>query len=142
MVVSTAGVGGSALPLYTGASSKVLLAFLPPDVVATVEEQMAPSTDSQSIERRAVLRSDLECIRARGFATSISPDGVASIAAPLMDATGGAMAALTVAGPSHRWTMDRIQAFAPILTDAAEQISSQLGYTAAPPSRDSLPKAA
>jgi DNA-binding IclR family transcriptional regulator len=116
--------GATIFPLYSGAASKALMAFLPQHTVDSVLEQMAESTSETSQHE---LRSELVRIKRSGFATTANTDGVASLAAPIRNAAGEAIAALTISGPSYRWE-SKMPAFAPILVDAAEQISRQLGY--------------
>jgi hypothetical protein len=51
--------------------------------------------------------------------------GLAGISAPVM-ASRAVVAGLTVSGPHHRWTMERMKAFAPTLIAAARDVTATL----------------
>ena len=64
---------------------------------------------------------DAELIRSRGYATSIDEleVGLSAISAPVLDADGAAIAALSISGPTARLTAERIEELAPLLRDEA-----------------------
>ena len=69
-------------------------------------------------------------VRARGFATSIDEleDGLSAVAAPVLDAAGEAVAALSISGPSARLTSERIAALAPLLLQECGELARRLGH--------------
>jgi DNA-binding IclR family transcriptional regulator len=71
-------------------------------------------------------------IRAHGYAVDDeeSEQGMRGIGAPLRDITGQVVAAIGIGGPSQRLTLKKLRGLAPVLTSAAEAISTQLGYRA------------
>src|SRR5690606_27275758 len=88
---------GARMPLYVGASSKVLLAF----AEGSVREAILSSPDwPQAIDRTSFLRG-LEDIRAAGYATSVEErePGAAAVSAPIFTGGDRLAAALGVSGP-------------------------------------------
>ncbi|HZR94954.1 MAG TPA: IclR family transcriptional regulator [Gaiellaceae bacterium] len=69
-------------------------------------------------------------IRSRGYATSVDEleVGLTAVAAPVLDAAGTAVAALSISGPSARLTSDRIAQLGPLLVDEADALAERLGY--------------
>ena len=72
----------------------------------------------------------LETTRARGYAIAVGElePGLAAMAAPVRDAGGETVAALSISGPDHRLTTTRIAELAPVLVAAADGLSARLGY--------------
>lgn len=113
---------GEANPLYVGVSGKVISAFLPQHELAAV---IARSVDAGQDPTR--LQRELAQIRRRGYYARIGDKGagIAGISAPVM-ASGEAVAGLTVSGPPHRWTVKRMEVFAPTLVEVAHYVSAAL----------------
>jgi IclR family transcriptional regulator, KDG regulon repressor len=116
------GRSGQRVPAYACSSGKVLLAFgLPePDLEAIARTGLtrrAPRT----ITSLPVLRAELDHTRDRGYAESMEeawPD-MTSIAVPITGPAGGAIAALSIAGPVTSFTdVDRARAARLALTAA------------------------
>lgn len=119
---------GAPLPLHLGASGKVLLAWLPE------EEQYALAAESAARFGgefdAAALRARLARVRAEGWAASDgerSP-GVAAVAAPVFDARGGVAGAVLVSAPSVRLPAKRVRELVPLIREAAERASKDMGY--------------
>ncbi len=72
----------------------------------------------------------LETVRARGYAIAVGElePGLAAMAAPVRDAGGETVAALSISGPDHRLTTARIAELAPVLDAGADGLSARLGY--------------
>lgn len=105
---------GERLPLYLGASGKVLLAWATPTEQARIIDQILPKGFD-----RAALEAALDQARTQGWAQSQEErdDGVSSVAAPVIDRLGQCVAALAVSGPVQRfepvrltWLGERVQA--------------------------------
>jgi len=82
--------------------------------------------------------ADLERIHRRGYASEIDEheEGTAAIAAPILDASGVALAAVSVGAPSFRFgPTERQRAVGPLL-DAATAIAADLGV--ASPSQEAV----
>jgi IclR family transcriptional regulator, KDG regulon repressor len=123
---------GHRMPAHCTSTGKVLLAHLPERRLAVLLEGWRPErrTDA-TICAPARLRAELERVRAQGWAENIgeSEVGVASVAAPVRNARGEVIAAVSVAGPSMRVTGDTLrQFFRASVTQAADAISDQLGW--------------
>jgi DNA-binding IclR family transcriptional regulator len=74
--------------------------------------------------------SELRRVRARGYATSIDELelGLTAVAAPVFGPDGGALAALSISGPSARLTSERIAQLAPALVEEANRLAARLGH--------------
>lgn len=121
---------GAKRPLHGGASGKLLLAFAPAAVAdAVVSGDLARFTPNTPT--RTKLLAELGRIRKQGYATSlgeISAD-VVSVAAPVRDASGQVIAAISIAAPTSR-TLDPSDKFLQPLLNAAQALSEELGYRA------------
>ncbi|MDX1664668.1 MAG: IclR family transcriptional regulator [Candidatus Promineifilaceae bacterium] len=122
---------GRRAPLYVGGVPKVLLAFQPEEDRAELLDQieLKPFTADTVIER-AALEELLANVRAQGYI--ISADdldlGAHSVAAPIFDYTGRIVAAISIAGPSVRFTEAALRRYVKLVREAAADISSALGY--------------
>ncbi len=121
---------GTVLPLYAGASSKVLLAYQPEEFIKdylkkSVLKKVAPNT----ILSKEELLTDLKKILRQGFAVTeqdVSP-GVIGIAAPIFDAGGAIVASFVLAGPVERLG-SREEELVPAVVESARAASRELGY--------------
>lgn len=120
---------GQPVPLLAGATAKVLLAFLPPEQAVSLAAQV------RTPDQAGPSRQELRDIQTLGYAYSLSEriDGASAISAPILDGTGRVWGALSISGPSFRFTAARAARTAPALMEAASRISTALGYVA--PSR-------
>jgi IclR family acetate operon transcriptional repressor len=75
------------------------------------------------------LRKELEMVRQRGYAVDDEENepGVACIGAPILDANGQAIAAMSVSGPVHR-VLANEKKIAEALIDGCATVSKGLGY--------------
>lgn len=126
---------GAVAPLYAGASAKILLAFSPPTVLEEVlAAGLRPLTPNTPDEPR--LRLQLAEIRARGYATTDSEidPGASAVAVPVLWADT-IVCALSVAGPSFRFTPARQQQVLRVLQGAARRLKDALGSPVGAPNR-------
>ena len=128
---------GHRMPAHCTSTGKVLLAHLPERRLAALLEgwRPEPKTDA-TICDPALLRAELERVRAQGWAENIGESelGVASVAAPVRNARGEVIAAVSVAGPTMRVNGDTLRRyFRASVIQAADAISDQLGWR---PDRD------
>ncbi len=98
--ISLVGERRRRMPLHTTSAGKVLAAFNPEVSRARIEAGFPPLT-GHTIGSAAEWEASLAGVRRRGLAVSDSENvsGLASIAAPVLDASGLAVAAVSVAGP-------------------------------------------
>ena len=121
---------GQRLRLHAGASSKVLLAFLPgveiEQITSTIEMQpLTPHTITDPTQ----LRTELAAICQRGYATSFEETdlGAMGVAAPVYDRAGHAVAGIGIAAPLARIPPERVPEVAPAVIEAGQQLSARLG---------------
>lgn len=117
--------------LNATAIGKVLLAYLP---AARAEEIIARLGFEQTARRTITdpdeLRRHLAAVRRAGCAMSLDENTpeVSGIAAPVRDASGDVVAALSINGPAIRLPQARLRALLPTLMEAADQCSRTLGH--------------
>ncbi|MFD2615113.1 IclR family transcriptional regulator [Paenibacillus gansuensis] len=111
---------GARMPLYVGASSKILLAFA--DVAAQAAILDAPGWP-EHIAKGDFLEQLAE-IKRLGYATSVAERelGAAAVAAPILARTGRLAAVLAVSGPSSRMTPEVMKQQAPVIMEAAARM--------------------
>lgn len=122
---------GRRLPLYAGSAGKLLLAYLP----EKRQEEILSRTNFQPFTIKTItdinsLKAELKTIRTQGYAFSDGEwvEDAAGIAAPIFDMKADILAALTVSGPSFRFTPEKIRFHKNSVLKAAERISRDLGY--------------
>lgn len=122
---------GARLPAYPTSMGRVLLADLTPEALDGyfTDVDLRPLTERTVVDETR-LRELLAEVRMRGWAMVDQEleDGVRSIAAPLRDSTGRAVAALNVSTHAGRVNRERlIEEFLPALLGASRMISQALG---------------
>jgi IclR family transcriptional regulator, KDG regulon repressor len=121
---------GQRLMLHAGASAKVLWAFLPDAEIQRILNAIElPALQPGAITDRNRLCDELVAIRQRGYAVSFeeTDPGAMGIAAPVYDQTGRPVAGIGVAAPLARIPAERVPAVAPLVVEAARQLSARLG---------------
>jgi len=117
--------------VHCTAEGKVLLAYLPRDeAIYILETQGMPQHTVNTITDLEYMLSHLEKVRLQGYAINAEElvEGMRSIAAPIFDHSGKAIAALSISGPTSRLTLERIGRLVTVLKEACESISERLGY--------------
>ena len=121
---------GEAISLNLGAPSKAILAFLPADELeAFLENEPLVGTTEASITGVTALRFEVEKVHASGYAVSFEERrrGVASIAAPVFDASKTVVATVNVIGPTIRIEDGAVPGLAAVVQETAREISRRLG---------------
>ncbi|MER3397588.1 MAG: IclR family transcriptional regulator [Chloroflexota bacterium] len=117
------------LPLHATAAGKVLLAFWPPNRLATwLSRVTLRAYTKRTVTTPDSLRRQLEEVRARGFATEdeeFSP-GVRALAVPVPLGDHHVVAALGVAGPARRLRFPDAEGVLGALRRAAAGLSAAL----------------
>jgi len=120
---------GEIIPLHSGASGKILMAYLSEEewdrILATEGlRRYTPNTITE-VDR---LKKHLREIRKKGYAFSdreVHQD-VRAVSAPILSVTGKLVAGLSVVGPVYRMNKKKSAAFARLVVEYAERISKQL----------------
>lgn len=124
-------VMGSAMPVYAGASGKVIMAFLPDEERNRVIEltNLKPVNPAAATDRKGYL-AIIEEVRRKGYAVSVGDvtAGASAIAAPIFDAAGKVTAIVSLRGPDVRMPPERLEQIAPRVIEAARDISQELGF--------------
>ena len=119
-------------PAFCTSEGRALLAFSPPELIATViKEGLVARTAKTNTDPRA-LHKMLDEVRQNGYAVDDeeSEVGVRGIAAPIRDISGKAIAAVGLAGPIQRLTKKDLRGLAPQVIGTADAISVRLGHKA------------
>ena len=119
---------GRHLPVHCTASGRVLLAFLPPEVVEPILSAPLPAYTEKTITLPSRLREELETTRQRGYGLDDEEFevGVRAIAVPIRDIDGNLIAAMSMLGPSNRLTPERIPEIAEALVETANAVSAHV----------------
>jgi IclR family transcriptional regulator, acetate operon repressor len=126
---------GQPFPLHAGASSRAILAFVHPELQREVLDEELPPLTPETITDRTVLQRSLDETARTGLACSRGErqHGAGSVAAPLFSAAGNVTGAFSVCGPIHRFDQEVVDQLAPLVLNAAQEISAALGYRGAIP---------
>lgn len=123
---------GSRLPAHCTAAGKVHLAFMTDEEFAALfPERELPSYTSRTITDREELRKDLQKVVEQGYAIDNEELdlGVRCVAAPIRDYTRRIVGAVSISGPSMRFSEERIDTeLIPLVLQASEDISTRLGF--------------
>lgn len=107
---------GALLPMTAGSAAQVLLAWEPPELA------------TQFLQRAFFDPAALARVRERGWAASVAEReaGVASVSAPVRDAAGAVVAAISVSGPIERFGRNPGSVHAGAVTAAAAELTAVL----------------
>jgi IclR family KDG regulon transcriptional repressor len=128
---------GRRLPVHCTALGKVLLGCAPEELRQDFDRRspngrLAALTGDTIVDAHKFFEH-LRGVAVQGFAVDMGEceEGLSCAAAPVFDAAGDVVAALSVSGPSFRMGEDRLLAeVAPLVVSAAERLSRELGYAA------------
>jgi DNA-binding IclR family transcriptional regulator len=122
---------GRRIPLYAGSAGKCFLAFLQ---LGRREEILSKITlnplTTETITDREELHQELENIRQEGCAVSYGEWilEASGVAAPVFNSNGQIIAALTISGPSSRFTEEKVRSYKTLVKAKATEISMEMGY--------------
>ncbi|WP_171181885.1 IclR family transcriptional regulator [Ruegeria sp. HKCCD8929] len=122
---------GQRKDLHTGAAGKVILAYSPEEVVETVLAKTGlPKRTATTITDKNRLLKELEIVRNQGKAISKgeSESDVFAMAAPVLDNGQELVGALSISGPSSRFTRQIRKSCEEVLLADAMKLSRQLGW--------------
>jgi IclR family transcriptional regulator, KDG regulon repressor len=115
------------ISLHWGALGLCLLAFSPKDVQRAVLASPLERYSAQTITDGEQLRIHLELVRERGYDIALETDtGLFSIAAPILDPSRQAVAALAIAGPLTRLTPVLQERYSQLILGASADVQQRL----------------
>ena len=118
---------GERLPLHVGAG-KVLAAAMSEEDLRQMLDELGEIrlANGQPMSREALI-AELRRVRQQGYAVSLGERmlGIVAVAAPVMDAKGITIAALSVAGAADRLTSKKIDWLSVEVRDAAKMIAER-----------------
>jgi DNA-binding IclR family transcriptional regulator len=114
---------GDRIPLWSGAAPTAMLAFRP--------DLLKLALGSEELDAAARARLEKRVSEARRRGVVVSPDdllpGITAVGAPVFDASGDAVAGMSVAGVSE-WVAPHIDRVVELVVSAAAELSGLLGY--------------
>ena len=122
---------GASLPLHGGASTKVLMAYLPEeDWDRIIRKEGLKRFTTATITRVSHLKADLREIRQKGYAFSDEEvdQHVRAVAAPILNGWGELVAGLSIAGPVFRILKKNVPQFSKLVIEYANKISLEMGF--------------
>jgi DNA-binding IclR family transcriptional regulator len=132
--VGVASKIGSRGPAHTASLGKALLAASPDQIV---EDYIAGAAASRGPVRLAdpeAFRETIAWTRRRGYAIDDEEDapGVRCLGVAIRGAGGAPLFAISLTGPSARFSLERVAAAAPRVVEIARQLSLRLGWEPEP----------
>ena len=124
-------VGSSSVPAHCSANGKMLLAQLDDHhLQALLDAHPLMTQGPNSITDRDTLVNELRHIRERGYAVDdleFAAD-IRAVAAPILNHFGQTIAAVSVAGPATRMSLEQTHLLSSNVIEIAHRISTKLGY--------------
>ena len=129
--IAMVGRVGGRLPLHTGASGQMLLAYMgEAERRVLLENVTLKGYTPKTITDPVALEARLETIRHQGFAVSMEErePGAFSVVAPVRQAGNQVIASLCVCGPLYRLDRGQLDAIIKTTMAAGARISEKMGY--------------
>jgi len=117
---------------HATSAGKAILAFMDPDAVRELLPQRLSGMTERTTSDRDELLTELEAIRRQGFATDREEhlEKMSCVGAPVFDALGDVVAALSMSGPSNRLgPLSDYDEIGELVGVSAIEMSRVLGYT-------------
>jgi IclR family transcriptional regulator, acetate operon repressor len=120
---------GQHIPLHATSNGKVLLSELPEDELAAAVGDLTPYT-ARTVRDLRALRAELADVRRAGRAVASDEldIGLTAVAAPVRNLHGEICASLSVSGPTFRLGAARVEELAPLVRQAAVDVSARMGW--------------
>jgi DNA-binding IclR family transcriptional regulator len=123
---------GQRLPANSTGLGKALLAYVPPEQLRALfpDPQNLPVLTENSIRTLPALEKELALVREHGvaFEREESAPNIACAAAPVRDAGGTVVAAISTSVSVARWNSRPVEDWVNLVKDGAAQLSGLLGY--------------
>lgn len=121
---------GTRSHMHASGAGKVLLAQMGRNAVeGLLQRKGLPEFTETTITKPDRLFAELDRIRAQGWSFDDEERyaGMRCIAAPVFSAQGAAVAAISVSGPSARFTEPRVADFSAVVRQSAAKLTAELG---------------
>lgn len=123
---------GLHMPIHATAAGKALIAFESEEELRKrFHASELPRYTKNTITGTEDLLKNLESVRGLEYATDLEEfeEGLRCIAGPVRDYTRKVIAAISVSGPAHRLSDEKIeQTIGPVVARCAKALSTRLGY--------------
>lgn len=123
---------GSRLPAYCTAAGKIQLAYMTDEELDNyIPGKELKRYTANTITDKGELKKHLALVAEQGYAVDNEEldTGVRCVSAPIRDYTRRIIGAVSISGPSMRFSDERIdKELIPLVKKAAEEISSKLGF--------------
>ncbi len=121
---------GRYAPLYAGACTRAILAFMPDEKIYEIIDKPLKKIASQTPTTKQEVLDLVAQIRRDGFAYSDSEleEGTASLAVPIFNRFGKVQYSISLASFSTSLRRERVSDFVGALWEAAAEISKKIGY--------------
>ncbi|GAA1964064.1 IclR family transcriptional regulator [Amycolatopsis minnesotensis] len=128
--ITTQNWTGQRTPLHATSSGKILLAHLDEAERRRLLRRKLESYTPRTTVDPGDLAGELERIVAEGYAACFEEFelGMHAVAVPIFGPGGEVVAAISASGPSYRLSRQRVRQIVRPMTEAAAELSSQLGY--------------
>ena len=124
---------GSRNPAYSCAVGKMLLSYLPEEVLrGLIRETKLIKRTNNTLTEPSQLIEHLKTVKNQGYSIDDEENelGIRCIAAPILDAEGKPISAVSISGPAFRVTKRLVQdTLKKEVKNAASEISRLLGFT-------------
>src|SRR6478735_3865103 len=119
---------GKVIPLHVGSASRILLAWDPDLANKILAAPLEPMTDG-TVTSAEELRKLIAQAKADGYAitTGEREDSASGLSAPVFDAAGDILGAITISGPTVRMPQAQCEAWIDLSVGYAEQVTRTIG---------------
>lgn len=124
---------GMRFPLWHGSIGKVILANMKPEEVTAILNELKQSKELRLPSGQLVdiesLRQELIKIKKEGYAVSIGElePGTSAVAAAIFNRNNEVMGAISIVGPSERFTDEILEKYCKLVNSSAQKITQQIG---------------
>lgn len=121
---------GRRTPLHCTSNGKVLLAYMGEEERARFLRGKLEALTPRTLTDPGALRQQLTEIQRRGYAQTLEEleEGLNAVAAPVRQADGQVIAALSVSGPAFRMRPMDLPRVARLAMESADSVSRRMGY--------------
>lgn len=123
---------GTRLLAHCTALGKVLLASLPEREIERIfpKKKELPTYTSGSISTFTKLKEHLREVKSQGFAVDDEEfkTGVRCLGVPIKDTRGKVIAAISIAGPAIRFSLEKIEKLKSTVIEVSSRISERIGF--------------